>query len=186
MPWKDPETGDEISIYPTAEFSADIERYSAEECTHERQDLRWSTNAIGARHLRMQCLECGLLIGNARSGKTAPEGISDEDTELLTRYLAKRRQQLRSIYHKHQELQLRQQTDFRSQHAEYLKSPAWRRKRSKVFERSGGLCEGCREQPAKEVHHLTYEHWQNELLFELVALCPVCHLLCHDDFEVVE
>src|SRR4051812_31376818 len=99
MPWRDPDTGEEITTYPTEEFRADMERYSRKQCAHERQASRWSANSIGTRHLRMQCLECGRLIGNALSGKTAPEGVPNEDTGLFSHYVTKRRAELRSIYH---------------------------------------------------------------------------------------
>jgi 5-methylcytosine-specific restriction endonuclease McrA len=58
----------------------------------------------------------------------------------------------------------------------------YRRKirRSKVGSRdSRGVCEGCREQPASEVHHLTYEHVGEEFLWELEAVCDDCHSRVH-------
>jgi hypothetical protein len=30
------------------------------------------------------------------------------------------------------------------------------------------------------VHHLNYDHWKDELLFELVALCFDCHRKVHN------
>ena len=56
----------------------------------------------------------------------------------------------------------------------------WREKRRKVLERADWLCEGCRCRRTTQVHHLTYKHLGRELLFELVALCDVCHDVCHD------
>ncbi|HEY1721054.1 MAG TPA: hypothetical protein VGG27_07395 [Magnetospirillaceae bacterium] len=72
-------------------------------------------------------------------------------------------------------------TNFKGQHVAYLKTPEWKAKRQKVMECAGSLCEGCREQTATVVHHLTYEHWRNELLFELAALCEGCHARCHEE-----
>ena len=37
------------------------------------------------------------------------------------------------------------------------------------------MCEGCGVRRAAQVHHLTYEHVGDELLFELVAVCGQCH-----------
>lgn len=59
----------------------------------------------------------------------------------------------------------------------YLESPEWKRRRDLVMERAGGRCEGCRENSATQVHHLTYENVGHELLWELVAVCRGCHKL---------
>lgn len=76
----------------------------------------------------------------------------------------------------------------RREYDTYLRSPAWALKRVKVLARCGGVCEGCRDGAAVEVHHLTYAHFGDELLFELVALCKGCHDKVHlahssDDLE---
>jgi 5-methylcytosine-specific restriction endonuclease McrA len=62
---------------------------------------------------------------------------------------------------------------------EYLASPEWQVRRQHVLERSRGVCEGCREQPASEVHHLTYDHVGEEFLWELEAVCDDCHSRVH-------
>jgi 5-methylcytosine-specific restriction endonuclease McrA len=74
----------------------------------------------------------------------------------------------------------------------YLQSPAWKTKRRLVMQRAEGICEGCRQDKATEVHHLWYpggwkreilpgaEEWvRAEKLFHLVALCPACHADIH-------
>lgn len=67
----------------------------------------------------------------------------------------------------------------RAHYAEYLKSQEWADRRSKVMERAGHRCEGCRNALATEVHHLSYEHVTQEFLFELVAMCGDCHARWH-------
>jgi 5-methylcytosine-specific restriction endonuclease McrA len=66
----------------------------------------------------------------------------------------------------------------------YLQSPVWRDKRARVLKRANGLCEGCGEHRAAEVHHLRYpqgcwpgsDEWiSQEKLFDLRAICPGCH-----------
>lgn len=64
-------------------------------------------------------------------------------------------------------------------YSKYLQTDAWARRRRLVLSRSGGLCEGCREDTAVIAHHITYAHVGNELLFELVALCRPCHQMAH-------
>jgi 5-methylcytosine-specific restriction endonuclease McrA len=55
--------------------------------------------------------------------------------------------------------------------------------RNRVIKRDGGLCRGCSEAPATQVHHLTYEHIGNEFDWELVAICRRCHQRYHDTPE---
>ena len=61
------------------------------------------------------------------------------------------------------------------QHNEYLQTDQWKAIRLKVLKRDNDLCQGCLEAPATEVHHLTYAHWKNELMFELLSVCYDCH-----------
>jgi len=69
----------------------------------------------------------------------------------------------------------------REKYHEYLKSSAWLHKRELVLERDNYVCQGCRDARATQVHHLTYAHIFNELLFELTSLCGDCHDRCHTE-----
>lgn len=62
---------------------------------------------------------------------------------------------------------------------EHLRSPKWARTRQKVLERAQGIREGCREQRATQVHHLSYRHVGDEFLWELAAVCRDCHERWH-------
>lgn len=64
---------------------------------------------------------------------------------------------------------------WREWYRDYLASPAWKTLRAKVLARANGLCEGCMNAPATEVHHMTYAHVGNEFLWELRAICRACH-----------
>lgn len=66
-----------------------------------------------------------------------------------------------------------------AKYAAYLTSPDWRRRRELVFKRDSYKCQGCLTALAEVVHHRTYEHVGNELLYELVALCQSCHDRAH-------
>jgi 5-methylcytosine-specific restriction endonuclease McrA len=67
---------------------------------------------------------------------------------------------------------------FDERYAIYLESPVWREKRVQVLKRDIGQCQaqlhGCLTL-AQEVHHLRYRNVGCEPLYELVALCWVCH-----------
>jgi hypothetical protein len=67
----------------------------------------------------------------------------------------------------------------RERYNAYLWSPEWRDRRARVMQRAGTLCEGCLEQRATQVHHLTYERKYREMLFDLVAVCDNCHAEIH-------
>jgi hypothetical protein len=62
----------------------------------------------------------------------------------------------------------------------YLTSPAWYDLRARVLQRSGGLCEGCGDRMADHIHHLTYERFGREMLFDLAAVCRECHTVIHN------
>ena len=70
---------------------------------------------------------------------------------------------------------------WRAQYESYIRSDAWCEKRKLVLLRSRGWCEGCGNPGAVEVHHLTYEHLGREFLWELAAVCAVCHERLHPD-----
>jgi len=66
-------------------------------------------------------------------------------------------------------------TEWFKKHNEYLLTDQWKAIRLKVLKRDNFLCQGCLEAPATEVHHLSYNHWRFELMFELLSVCSNCH-----------
>lgn len=154
-------------------------------CLHSKRVVVWTdvtTNGapMQVRALRHQCWDCGMLFSNS-----LPHAMARTDTPSVN--VLKLKGFLKS---REAERQLRGQDwrrEFFEKHGEYLNTNVWRAKRKLVMERAGGLCEGCRERRAKQVHHLTYEHWGHEFLWELVAICEECHERFHEnrkpDFE---
>ena len=63
-------------------------------------------------------------------------------------------------------------------HQAYLGTDDWQRRRDAVLHRDRFVCQaalaGCTGW-ASHVHHLTYAHWRNEPLFDLIAVCGECH-----------
>lgn len=72
-----------------------------------------------------------------------------------------------------------QKDDDRKRYYEYLRSLDWQLKREAVFQRENGICQGCKEEPIENTHHLTYANLYDELLFQLVGLCENCHRKVH-------
>lgn len=73
-----------------------------------------------------------------------------------------------------------EQDDFAVRYQSYMQSWAWQEKRRIVLRRANFQCEGCGEQTATQVHHLTYRHLGDELLWELKAVCNDCHEKIHN------
>lgn len=68
--------------------------------------------------------------------------------------------------------------EFKRRYRAYINSPRWNKLRDQVIERAEGSCERCGKIPKHiEVHHLTYERFENELLTDLQLLCDdPCHV----------
>ena len=71
--------------------------------------------------------------------------------------------------------------EFWERYESHLRSDTWRKKRAAVIQRCGNICEGCAEANVQHVHHLSYTHLGDELLFELVGLCVPCHRKIHPE-----
>lgn len=66
-------------------------------------------------------------------------------------------------------------------YGEYLTHPNYKRVRQMAIDRSGGLCEQCKQRPVTEVHHIQYPEWgtfEKDATY-LLALCHECHCEVH-------
>jgi 5-methylcytosine-specific restriction endonuclease McrA len=69
----------------------------------------------------------------------------------------------------------------------YLKSDAWAAVKRRYMEsRMIKKCSACLKpwQPGYHLHHKTYERLGNELLTDLVMLCPACHADLHSKVKI--
>jgi hypothetical protein len=118
-------------------------------------------------------------------GKLERDGLDQIDCKgCLNGIEADHRRQRQQVEWEHEQAvreaqRQRESERWWAQYNAYLESPQWRRRRELVLSRAGGVCEGCGERRAVQVHHRTYEHVRNELLWELVAVCEDCHRRCH-------
>lgn len=92
----------------------------------------------------------------------------------------------KALHRRSQIAYLRELTARREARAPYYDSPEWQRKRELVFKRSGGMCEGCGERRATQAHHDSYDHFGDEFLWELYAVCDECHERWHADHKDAE
>ncbi len=145
-------------------------------CQHEATEIRRR-----GPHACRQCLDCGRRVGDWLPKPSNFGALPPFDTDLESAWARQRQSEVAAA--RQAEAAARRETTEakRRAYSEYLASPAWSTKRSAVLRRAGGVCEGCGASRPTEVHHLTYAHVGDELLFELVALCRACHERAHSN-----
>lgn len=145
------------------------------DCQHEMTELRKRVVARGVIHHVRQCLVCGDSVGSAQKQHPSIQPPPfDEDLHTLV-------QNERSNYWRDRQEAVR--TEWFKGYSEYLASDQWKQRRAKVLRRANNICEGCATRPATQVHHLTYDRVQHEMLFDLVAVCDECHEFIHRNKE---
>lgn len=144
-------------------------------CSHEESEIRKLTMSNGKPQYVRQCLRCGHNMGAVRKDTLGIKilQLASFDEDLRTDWSARRMQ-------RYQDMRGQQDAEWRQRYEAVIESAAWQKKRTKIFERDKGLCQACRLRPADQVHHLTYKHLGQEPLFDLVAVCLVCHTALHD------
>lgn len=154
----------------------------APRCEHPHSAVRRLTQANGVVVARRQCSTCGDNLGVVKKGEVpnlAALPVFDEPLrtawqERCRRYYSDRREAYEEALRTHD-------ARWWAWYDAYLRTPRWSRLRDKVLARDGHLCQGCRESPATQVHHLTYDRVGREMLFDLVAVCERCHSRIHPD-----
>lgn len=155
------------------EFSASL----PEPCPCDSVELRQRALRNDTLRFVEQCLVCGREVRSfkkqdlLRQGKF-PNRLPAWDDEIQKRYWEWRNRAFEQKREAESEA-------FWERHSEHMKSAKWRLLRVKVFRRCNNICEGCGDRQAVQVHHLSYRHLGDELLFELAAVCLECHEKIH-------
>lgn len=175
----DQTSDDSSSVIWSKEAFADCEEEGGDACRHLNPVMRRRTRRNGSPAFIFQCEECGEVLSEPVRRVVAERLAGDRG---LTPFDEAALQELRS----EQSAARAEDSETRAQAAResyrvYLGSSEWKRRRDLVMKRCNAVCEGCGSAPAVEVHHLTYEHVQNEFLWELVGLCKACHDRVHED-----
>lgn len=149
------------------------------DCSHSQSELRERTIKGGSKQYVRQCLKCGSAVSNPIKREAALSENNGNplpffDEQLISSWDAAAKESATNITNT-------DDSEFWAAYEQYLAGPLWAKKREKVFERASGICEGCRDKPANQVHHLSYEHVGDEYLFELVAICDECHGKLHSE-----
>ncbi|MEP7348865.1 MAG: hypothetical protein ABI668_02810 [Sphingorhabdus sp.] len=181
MTWhRDTKSGQMVSLNQTSELESDYRRWLQSDCAHPEYAMRKVKPSNGSWMYRNQCVNCGRPNGQWVKKSLIPNAdvISQAPLDQLAAYEKQRYSELKQIRQQHFETQAGRGN---AEYAAYLSSPAWKAKRQKVLVRANGRCEGCGENSATQVHHLTYQHIYNGFLWELVAICDGCHDRVHED-----
>lgn len=147
---------------------------ATDECPCTRTEVRERSIRGGSSQWVRQCLDCGQPVGNPV--KAVPN-CTAFDNDLVQQYLQERAEERRLVA----EAERRR---WWALYEEYIASDAWKSLRAKVLKRDGGMCQGCLDARATEVHHLSYRNFGSEFAFELMALCSPCHERFHQRPEV--
>lgn len=148
-------------------------------CEHSESELRVRSVRGGAKQYVKQCLRCGDAVSNPIKAEAALElnggnPLPQFDDQLQAAWS-------KVVNESAARIKCADDSAFWSAYDDYLASAEWQEKRRKVFARAHGICEGCGESDASEVHHISYAHVGAEFLFELVAVCKACHDRIHPE-----
>lgn len=164
------------------------------DCRHPNTEIRWRIRRNGVGCWSVQCLHCGRELRQV--AKSSPEvrliadrvpfdeDLADQITAEFKRESEQRAAEWQAEQDAKKQSQQKDSVEWWKWYNGYLKTPQWQQKRELIMLRANGLCEGCGQRKATQVHHKTYDHVGNELLFELVAVCFECHHILHPDMEV--
>jgi 5-methylcytosine-specific restriction endonuclease McrA len=148
-------------------------------CAHESSKLCVRTVKGGGKQYVRQCLRCGDAVSNPIKAEAALAekgggALPSFDEELQRSWAQTVRASAELIKNS-------DDSAFWDAYEKYLASSEWKAKRARVLERAAGVCEGCGETEATQIHHISYEHVGAEFLFELVAVCDACHERLHPE-----
>lgn len=147
----------------------------------------------GVRVCVRQCMRCGRNRGAI--AKSSPEvqqlahipewdqSIVDWWEKRIDRWHEERQAYNDRVSELYEIEQQHAKDERRRKYDAYLKTPQWKSKRQRVLERDKHLCQACLRRTATQAHHLTYEHIFNEPLFDLIAICEICHKGLHPHME---
>lgn len=175
----DQDTDRKYRLDNTPQLAAELDAFDRSDCQHPDQEIRRRPHRGGGSHFYRQCKTCGRVDGSALKKSAETENAPPYDLELENRFMAARATQRAAIYQKHIRIQRDRQDGFKREYDVYLESAGWQAKRAKVLRRANGICEGCLENEATQVHHLTYRNVFDEFMFELKAVCYACHQRLH-------
>lgn len=168
------EFGDKRVFYCDLCMTFDVEYFDCEHKNYKLIALKMSNDKIMVKKF---CTDCEHTFDNpvkqlgidiSKLHNTTNESYHNFRTEKDRRFLIaysefiKNRTSIKSLLAK-------------SAYSDYVNSENWKRKRELAIKRDNETCQICGNK-FQDVHHLTYQHKENEYVFELVCLCRKCHI----------
>jgi hypothetical protein len=147
----------------------------APSCNHPDQELRCRRRVNNVELVCLQCLTCGHNCGSKPEAGRDLSKLKQWDPRLVEEWDKRRAAYWEAMRQQFEQDRAEKSRHFSEKYHQHLKSEKWKQLCRHVLARCKGICEGCAEQRAVHVHHLTYEHLSDEFLFELVAVCVPCH-----------
>ena len=149
----------------------------------EHRNLRWCWRNISGRQIYgTQCLNCGTWAAvkqykiphqDLASCGEYDVGCKEEYDRKVSEWYKAKSDERASQY------QARAKNNRETELAEYYRSEKWRRFRKLRLRLNevqfSGLCEICFESPADHLHHMTYERFRKEWIYDVAVLCEDCH-----------
>jgi hypothetical protein len=180
--WGQAKDGRHVKLEPDDVLVAAYSEWQAGACRHERFIIHKRQDSLGRDIFFRMCKHCAAQVSSAIAHKdVAHIAVNIDPIEKFDnrhkRYESARREALEAI---EQAAAERQQPSRRAEYGQHLASDTWKDMRAKVLKRDRGICQGCLDARADEVHHTTYAHIRSEFAFELVSLCSDCHARLHD------
>lgn len=136
----------------------------------------------GSKQILRQCQNCGHAILNqpvSRNKVPADEEVIPFDYKLNSSYDTKLFEENNKgwelFQQSHVERRKKEFDDWLTQHYyPYLQSDKWKLKEKYVLKRDNFLCQACLDAEATTAHHTSKNFFQNEPLFDMVAICQPC------------
>jgi hypothetical protein len=162
-------------------------KQNGHECKCEKFDVIYKEDTNGGCWYYRQCINCFKIIwikgSDIKSGKftvnkyTLRTKEHDQKAVNYQKNLVIKYSQYRSGAFN------AQVEEMKKAYHEYLDSDQWSAKREMCLTRDNHLCQGCLNAKATIAHHLTYHNVTDELLFQLISVCQVCHDKIHKNNE---
>ena len=130
--------------------------------------------------IRVQCDNCGGCLNMTKSLKRAEFGEKTKGEFSKERFLEwklERQSERSEIYNFTEYINYTKSNHYL--HRTHLRSEYWKNIRQLVLDRDKGICQSCKTEKAKDVHHLTYKNLGNETIDELISYCRACHEKAH-------
>ena len=153
-------------------------------CEHDDTHLVRYIKSNGVTCVRIQCKVCGHNVREVPKKGLNAESLPLFDESLRGNWEERRRARREELAKEQREKFIEGSDKWWADYSAYLRSERWHVMRQRVLERDSHICQACLRNKATQVHHVSYNLY-NEVgrsaAFELVSICFTCHKEIHPD-----